>query len=116
MSLLDINENINDYPVIKHIIRRFLNDIKLDEESISDKCYLIANKTKKEIEYDSNPDQWYLMYERSTNPDRINGKVFIAKLRANWRIGNENIFKINMGSSSNNSDISLDYILTKYEY
>ena len=114
MSILDINENsLNHTDVIRCAIKKFLNEFHSNHTNkkitIDDKCYLLANKTRKEIEYDSNLEQYWLMFDLDFN-------VFIAKLRPNWAMGNRGIY-IMSGYHGDKflGHVSLDYILTNYE-
>lgn len=115
MSLLDINENsLNHTDIIRCAIKKFLSEFypyhTNKKFSIDGKCYLLANKIKKEIEYDSDPKQYWLMLDSDFN-------VFVAKLSPNWGEGNRGIYMM----SGYHGDIrlghvSLDYILTNYEF
>lgn len=118
MSLLDINENsLNHTDIIRCAIKKFLsefypyNTYNTNEKiTIDDKCYLLANKVRKEIEYDSDSEQYWLMSDLDFN-------VFIAKLRSNWVEGNKGI-RILSGYHKDTyfGHVSLDYILTNYKF
>lgn len=115
MSLLDINENsLNRADIIKCAIKKFLSEFQPHHSNkkitIDGKCYLLANKTRKEIEYDSDPGQYWLMSDLDFN-------VFVAKLRPNWAQGNPGIY-IMSGFYRGKffGHVSLDYILTNYEF
>ena len=115
MSLLDINENsLNHTDVIKCAIKKFLSEFHPhhtnEKISVDGKCYLLANKVRKEIEYDSDPEQYWLMSDLDFN-------VFVAKLRPNWAEGNRGIYIMSgYHLDMHLGHVSLDYILTNYKF
>ena len=113
MSLLDINENSSNHTdVIRCMIKKFLSEFHPhhtnEKISIDGKCYLLASKVKKEIEYDLDPEQYLLMSDLDFN-------VFVAKLRPNWAVGNGGVY-IMSGYHRDKwlGHVSLDYILTNF--
>ena len=115
MSLLDINENsLNHTDVIKCAIKKFLSEFRPHRTNgritIDDKCYLLADKDRKEIEYDLDPEQYWLMSDLYFN-------VFVAKLRPNWTAGNKGVWMMSgYHKGAYLVRVSLDYILTNYEF
>jgi hypothetical protein len=115
MSLLDINENSSNHTdVIRCAIKKFLSEFRPhntnEKISVDGKCYLLSNKARKEIEYDFDPEQYWLMSDLDFN-------VFVAKLRSNWSIGNRGTFIMSgYHGDMRLGHVSLDYILTNYGF
>lgn len=115
MSILDINENSSNHTdIIRCAIKKFLSEFRPhhsnEKITIDGKCYLLANKTRKEIEYDSDPEQYWLMSDLDFN-------VFVAKLRPNWTAGNKGVWMMSgYHKGVHLVYVSLDYILTNYGF